>query len=185
MRERPTTSISGKKKTQSLFEKYQSVGVEPERTVRYILYCIAKLSYRHNNNLMKQYNIMSDEWEETIIKRECFFPFIFHRTDFNKFTFPWQFFDREIGKNIINILFFISTITEALTKSQFPVYTIYAQRICLANAAELCAQRSWAYEMVPAFQMSAYVREKRRAATRRACMELCLNERSFQCRYYE
>ncbi|KAK4015822.1 uncharacterized protein LOC116925414 [Daphnia magna] len=71
---------------------------------------------------------------------------------------------------------------EALTKSQFPVYTIYAQRICLANASELCAQRSWAYEMVPSFEMSTFVRQKKQAATRRACMELCLNEQTFQCR---
>ena len=71
---------------------------------------------------------------------------------------------------------------ESLTRSQFPVYTIYAQKICLSKAGELCAGRPWAYELVPAFQMSSFVREKKRAATRRACMELCLNERTFQCR---
>lgn len=70
----------------------------------------------------------------------------------------------------------------SLTKSQFPVYTIYAQKVCLSRAGELCPQRSWAYETVPAFQMSAYVRDRKQAATRRACMELCLNEKSFQCR---
>jgi len=69
-----------------------------------------------------------------------------------------------------------------LTRSQFPVYTIYAQKICLAKAGELCAQRSWSYEVVPAFQMSAYVKERKQAATRRACMEFCLNEKTFQCR---
>lgn len=72
---------------------------------------------------------------------------------------------------------------ESLTRSQFPVYTIYAQKICLSGAGQLCAGRSWAYESVPAFQMSAYVKDRRRTATKRACMELCLNEREFQCRW--
>lgn len=74
------------------------------------------------------------------------------------------------------------TTPSSLTKSQFPVYTIYAQKICLSNASEMCPQRSWAYETVPAFQMSAFVRERKQAATRRACMEMCLNEQNFQCR---
>lgn len=84
---------------------------------------------------------------------------------------------------IIIIFFYFSSFAESLTRSQFPVYTIYAQKICLSRAGELCGQRPWAYEVVPGFQMSLYVRERRRAATRRACMELCLNERAFQCRY--
>lgn len=71
---------------------------------------------------------------------------------------------------------------DALTVSQFPVYTIYAQKVCLVGAGELCAQRSWAYEMVPDYQMTAYVRKRIAAPTRVQCMQLCLNETEFQCR---
>lgn len=71
---------------------------------------------------------------------------------------------------------------EALTISQFPVYTIYVHKVCLSGASKFCGQRSWAYETVPDFQMSAYVRQRLPAATRVECMELCLNHTEFQCR---
>jgi len=82
------------------------------------------------------------------------------------------------------VLFSTSALAspEALTISQFPVYTIYAHKVCLVGSSELCGQRSWAYEMVPDYQMTAYVRKRVPAANRVKCMELCLNETEFQCR---
>lgn len=82
------------------------------------------------------------------------------------------------------VLFNTSAVgqTSLLSRSQFPVYTIYAQKVCLTGAGQHCAGRSWAYEMVPSFRMAAHVRDTRRAADRRQCQQLCLSETSFQCR---
>ena len=100
----------------------------------------------------------------------------------NVFKVSWRF-NRTLDLKLKITIFLFETFADALSRSQFPVYTIYAHKTCLTRASELCARRPWAYELVPAFRMAAHVREKRRAANRRACMELCLNERTFQCRW--
>lgn len=138
------------------------------------------LSTRPTKRKSKKRVFKNHQNRHSIYRKNCQFLRVEHHV-LNWLTLPLKF---QIHSEEIWFWFvWFPKIAEALTKSQFPVYTIYAQRICLANASELCAQRSWAYEMVPSFEMSTFVRQKKQAATRRACMELCLNEQTFQCRY--
>ncbi|GLG93637.1 Uncharacterized protein GBIM_00993 [Gryllus bimaculatus] len=68
----------------------------------------------------------------------------------------------------------------ALSKSQFPVFALFARKMC-ARAAGRCA-RPWSFEVVRGHELRTYVRHRRRVGSRRECMELCLQEREFACR---
>ncbi|KAJ4435998.1 hypothetical protein ANN_18622 [Periplaneta americana] len=68
--------------------------------------------------------------------------------------------------------------TGALTKSQFPVFTIFAQKTCIRASCS----RPWVFEVVRGNELRTYIRRRRRVGTRRECMELCLQEHEFTCR---
>ncbi|XP_034231459.1 uncharacterized protein LOC117639693 [Thrips palmi] len=78
-----------------------------------------------------------------------------------------------------------------LAKSQFPVFTLFAQKTCLrgakAGAAGGAAKtgapaRNWAFETVRGHVLRTSVRRHHRVASRRDCMQLCLDQRDFVCR---
>lgn len=69
---------------------------------------------------------------------------------------------------------------DALTSSQFPVFTIYAQKICLG---ELTCSREWIFDRVSHYELLERSRKiATDVSTREECMELCLKERDFECR---
>lgn len=69
---------------------------------------------------------------------------------------------------------------DALTSSQFPVFTIYAQKICLD---ELTCRREWIFERVSKYELLERSRKiVPEIATTEKCMELCLIETDFECR---
>jgi PAN domain len=70
-------------------------------------------------------------------------------------------------------------ISEALSSSQFPVFTIYAQKSCLM--VKPC-ERAWCFDRVPGYTLKGYTRATHQAASRQECLELCLGEREFPCR---
>ncbi|KAL0274568.1 UNVERIFIED_CONTAM: hypothetical protein PYX00_002669 [Menopon gallinae] len=67
----------------------------------------------------------------------------------------------------------------ALTRSQFPVFTIYAQKSCLG--VKPC-ERAWCFDRVIGHQLVGYPKKKHAVASRQECLELCLGEREFVCR---
>lgn len=82
------------------------------------------------------------------------------------------------------IFFLLETKNElfllgALTRSQFPVFTIYAQKSCLG--VKPC-ERAWCFDRVLNHQLSGYSKKKHSVSSRQECLELCLGEREFVCR---
>lgn len=77
-------------------------------------------------------------------------------------------------------MFFVFVFTGALTKSQFPVFTIYAQKSCLGLRP--CA-RAWCIDRVQGYKLAGYVKRSGPASSRRDCLEMCLGENEFTCRY--
>ncbi|XP_052123217.1 uncharacterized protein LOC127749354 [Frankliniella occidentalis] len=71
------------------------------------------------------------------------------------------------------------TYPGALSRSQFPVFTIYAQKSCLG--VKPC-ERAWCFDRVQGYQLSGFTRKQTPAASRQECLELCLGEREFPCR---
>ncbi|ALC46615.1 neo [Drosophila busckii] len=67
----------------------------------------------------------------------------------------------------------------ALTKSQFPVFTIYAQKSCVS--AKPC-NRAWYIDRVQNYRLKAAVKRSALVSSRRECFELCLSEAEFTCR---
>ncbi|EDV43821.1 uncharacterized protein Dana_GF18669 [Drosophila ananassae] len=67
----------------------------------------------------------------------------------------------------------------ALTKSQFPVFTIYGQKSCLS--AKPCS-RAWYVDRVQNYKLKTEVKRTVSVASRRECFELCLSENEFTCR---
>uniref|UniRef100_A0A1A9UM92 Apple domain-containing protein n=1 Tax=Glossina austeni TaxID=7395 RepID=A0A1A9UM92_GLOAU len=67
----------------------------------------------------------------------------------------------------------------ALTKSQFPVFTIYAQKSCLG--VRPCA-RAWCVDRVQNYKLNGHAKRSMPVTTRRDCLELCLGETEFTCR---
>nr|KAF7435419.1 hypothetical protein H0235_003610 [Vespula pensylvanica] len=70
-------------------------------------------------------------------------------------------------------------ITSALSQSQFPVFTIYAQKSCLA--VKPC-ERAWCIDRVQGHRLQGHARRTMSASSRQHCLELCLGERDFLCR---
>ena len=116
---------------------------------------------------------------------------------------------------VANLKFLIS---DSLSPSQFPVFTMYATKICISNAVRECSfpqsltkrlkkkspttpalprdvvfqgssltnsvKRSWSFDRVHHHQLIGFVRKRLRVKNaRQGCMELCLSERKFICRY--
>ncbi|KAH8418049.1 hypothetical protein KR222_010949, partial [Zaprionus bogoriensis] len=67
----------------------------------------------------------------------------------------------------------------ALTKSQFPVFTIYAQKSCLS--VKPCG-RAWYVDRVQNYKLKSEVKRSISVNSRRECFELCLSETEFTCR---
>lgn len=84
--------------------------------------------------------------------------------------------------NYILIICFLSPfflITGALTKSQFPVFTIYAQKSCLKLRP---CERAWCIDRVQGYKLNGHVKRTAAATSRRDCLEMCLGETDFTCR---
>ncbi|CAD6992664.1 unnamed protein product [Ceratitis capitata] len=67
----------------------------------------------------------------------------------------------------------------ALAKSQFPVFTLYAQKACLN--VRPCS-RAWSVDRVQGYKLNGYAKRKFPAASRRDCIQLCLGQAEFTCR---
>eukprot|EP00095_Tigriopus_kingsejongensis_P007697 maker-scaffold142_size315517-snap-gene-1.10 protein:Tk07697 transcript:maker-scaffold142_size315517-snap-gene-1.10-mRNA-1 annotation:"hypothetical protein DAPPUDRAFT_214208" len=67
-----------------------------------------------------------------------------------------------------------------LTASQFPVFTLYVQKICLTNVPS--CERAWTFEKVDGFAMDKYAKKRGRVSSRLNCEMLCLAEKEFPCR---
>ncbi|XP_025016061.1 uncharacterized protein LOC107359556 isoform X2 [Tetranychus urticae] len=70
----------------------------------------------------------------------------------------------------------------SLNKSQFPVFTIYAQKICLGVTIEPTCQKSWVFETVPGHILTGYSSKLMASPSKQDCMIKCYSETSFQCR---
>ncbi|XP_042903119.1 uncharacterized protein [Parasteatoda tepidariorum] len=68
----------------------------------------------------------------------------------------------------------------ALTASQFPVFTIYAHKVCLLGRKK--CDRDWMFERVNGYELRDVARSSAIVMSREACMELCINEVQFRCR---
>ncbi|XP_045618140.1 uncharacterized protein [Procambarus clarkii] len=70
----------------------------------------------------------------------------------------------------------------SLAVSQFPVFTLYAQKVCLASQRPTCAS-PWAYETVPGLAITNRFRaDSKTVASRGLCVLACLTEDKFICR---
>ncbi|XP_062536166.1 uncharacterized protein LOC134205176 [Armigeres subalbatus] len=67
----------------------------------------------------------------------------------------------------------------ALTKSQFPVFTIYAQKSCLKLRP---CERAWCIDRVQGYKLNGHVKRTAQVVSRRDCLEMCLGENEFTCR---
>lgn len=75
--------------------------------------------------------------------------------------------------------FFFLWYLGALSKSQFPVFTIYAQKTCLGIKP---CERAWCFDRVQGYKLKGFAKKNQTAASRQDCLELCLGEREFSCR---
>jgi len=66
-----------------------------------------------------------------------------------------------------------------LTTSQFPVFTIYIQKLCLPSPT---CRRAWTFESVEGYAMDQYAKKRGRLPSRENCMALCRSEKDFPCR---
>ena len=82
--------------------------------------------------------------------------------------------------NVFYHLSFINLFPGALSQSQFPVFTIYAQKSCLA--VKPC-ERAWCIDRVQGHRLQGHTRRTMNASSRQHCLELCLGERDFLCRW--
>lgn len=69
----------------------------------------------------------------------------------------------------------------ALTKSQFPVFTIYAQKSCLKLRP---CERAWCIDRVQGYTLKGHTKRSAPATSRQDCLEMCLGETDFLCRYF-
>ena len=67
-----------------------------------------------------------------------------------------------------------------LTTSQFPVFTIYVQKLCLPSAT---CRRAWTFESVEGFMIQQNIKKRGRLPTRENCMAMCRAEADFPCRW--
>ncbi|KAH9417706.1 hypothetical protein DERP_011417 [Dermatophagoides pteronyssinus] len=72
--------------------------------------------------------------------------------------------------------------TTVLTPSQFPVFTIFAQKICLKQNYQKCMEKGWSFERVLGFELKDKDLKKLPLPNRFACMQACLSEQDFVCR---
>ncbi|KAI2800949.1 hypothetical protein BLOT_013474 [Blomia tropicalis] len=70
----------------------------------------------------------------------------------------------------------------ALTPSQFPVFTIYAHKVCLTGLNATCDQSGWSFERVRGYELREHERRMVNVKSRIECMQACVDERRFVCR---
>ena len=78
-------------------------------------------------------------------------------------------FDRDI--NFFLIFFF--HFSGALSPSQFPVFTLYAQKICVRASRSRCS-RSWIFDRVTGYKLEGFTKKSRQYRSREDCMASCL-----------
>ena len=78
-----------------------------------------------------------------------------------------------------------------LQPSQYPVFTIYAQKVCLpvrsdvSSAPHPCSGRLWSFERVVGFELRKFPKKKLSdVPSRISCMDSCLYEKEFVCRSF-
>ncbi|XP_037090285.1 uncharacterized protein LOC119110525 [Pollicipes pollicipes] len=69
---------------------------------------------------------------------------------------------------------------ESMTKSQFPVFTMYVQKMCYADAPK-CG-KAWAFERVQNYTLADVAKKTVQVESRLACEKACLAETEFVCR---
>lgn len=77
------------------------------------------------------------------------------------------------------MFYFVFFFSGALTKSQFPVFTIYAQKLCFSMRP---CDRPWCADRALGNKLSGYVKRSATAVSRHDCFEMCLGETDFLCR---
>lgn len=87
-----------------------------------------------------------------------------------------------ISKNCILNRDFFCISAAGLAVSQFPVFTLYAQKLCLPKERPPC-KSPWVYETVPGLAIAqTFTADSRSAASRAECALMCILEDKFQCR---
>ncbi|CAB4062086.1 unnamed protein product [Lepeophtheirus salmonis] len=73
---------------------------------------------------------------------------------------------------------------DALSQSQFPVFTIYAQKICVRSSRSFCASSPtpWVFDIVMNHKLMGPEKLHRITLTREECMGLCISSSKFICR---
>ncbi|XP_015791416.1 uncharacterized protein LOC107368149 [Tetranychus urticae] len=71
---------------------------------------------------------------------------------------------------------------ESLQPSQFPVFTIYAQKSCLKGLENKSCLSSWSFEKVIGYELRKYEKRRLNVTSKNECLEACLLESSFKCR---
>jgi len=73
--------------------------------------------------------------------------------------------------------------SDSLSASQFPVFTLYAQKVCVPQRGRSECRSPWAYETVPEVTINEnMVTERAKADSRNDCANICLNHERFTCR---
>ncbi|XP_037726811.1 uncharacterized protein LOC119557880 [Drosophila subpulchrella] len=67
----------------------------------------------------------------------------------------------------------------SLSRSQYPVFTVYAQKSCFG--VRPCS-KAWCIDRVQGYRLPERAKASQSVATRRDCIELCLGETEFTCR---
>lgn len=121
--------------------------------------------------LSKCYQPNKDTHQNSIPKtNRSYYPF----SNYNIFTQHLYSFNQNLTTYLHLLL-----LSGALTKSQFPVFTIYAQKSCLAIRP--CA-RAWCFDRVQGYKLNGLIKRTATVSSRRDCLELCLGETEFTCR---
>lgn len=71
------------------------------------------------------------------------------------------------------------SLSGSLSRSQFPVFTIHAQKSCLG--VRPCS-KAWCIDRVQGYRLVDHVKSAQMVSSRRDCLELCLGETDFTCR---
>lgn len=75
--------------------------------------------------------------------------------------------------------FFAFIFSGSLIKSQFPVFTIYAQKSCLKMRP---CERAWCIDRVQGYALKDHIKRSATAMSRQDCYEMCFGETDFLCR---
>lgn len=71
------------------------------------------------------------------------------------------------------------SLSGSLIKSQFPVFTIYAQKSCLKMRP---CERAWCIDRVQGYALKDHIKRSATAMSRQDCYEMCFGETDFLCR---